>query len=256
MKKCVFVTYGTSQYAGALTRIRREATATRWFTDVRVLGPADIPSSYRNSLKEILNCPKGGGYWIWKPLILREQLRRLSNNDILVYADAGCHVNKKGDFARYLGIIEGSPFGSLSFEMAFIKEQWTHPRVFEHFSVACNDTIRTSGQYIATILPFRVCDRVRELVEVVCDVVDNDPLLFTDLEIPTSSSLLFQQCRHDQSIWSVAKKKLGTTAIPDETWSSDWATLINVPIQARRLRSAESRSTKLRRWFKSIVGLR
>lgn len=38
---------------------------------------------------EVLAQPRGAGYWLWKPWLIREALRGLNPGDLLVYSDAG-----------------------------------------------------------------------------------------------------------------------------------------------------------------------
>lgn len=42
--------------------------------------------------KDILESDRGAGYWLWKPYIIYNNLLRLSNNDILIYTDAGVEI--------------------------------------------------------------------------------------------------------------------------------------------------------------------
>lgn len=39
--------------------------------------------------KEILDMLRGGGYWLWKPYIIQETLKKMEYNDVLLYIDAG-----------------------------------------------------------------------------------------------------------------------------------------------------------------------
>lgn len=39
--------------------------------------------------REILDMPKGGGYWLWKPYIILETMRYLNDGDAVFYMDAG-----------------------------------------------------------------------------------------------------------------------------------------------------------------------
>jgi len=42
--------------------------------------------------KSTLDSPRGGGYWLWKPFIIKEELEDLKIGDILVYSDAGIEI--------------------------------------------------------------------------------------------------------------------------------------------------------------------
>ncbi len=40
----------------------------------------------------VLDRPRGGGYWLWKPFIIKETLRDMAEGDLLVYSDAGVEI--------------------------------------------------------------------------------------------------------------------------------------------------------------------
>jgi len=43
--------------------------------------------------KEILDMPRGAGYWLWKPYIIIEMLKKIEEGDIVFYMDAGDSIN-------------------------------------------------------------------------------------------------------------------------------------------------------------------
>ena len=71
-------------------------TARQWGAD-RVLeyGPGDIDDTFRRRNQEILDTPRGGGYYLWKPYFYRKAYDELGENDYLVYIDSGAvYVNQ------------------------------------------------------------------------------------------------------------------------------------------------------------------
>lgn len=48
----------------------------------------DLPLSFKEENKHILNHIKGYGYCIWKPYIILEELNKLNDEDILIYIDS------------------------------------------------------------------------------------------------------------------------------------------------------------------------
>ena len=42
--------------------------------------------------ENVLNQDRGAGYWLWKPYIIYNNLRRLNDGDILIYTDAGVEI--------------------------------------------------------------------------------------------------------------------------------------------------------------------
>lgn len=42
--------------------------------------------------KAVLDKTRGGGYWLWKPFIIKETLKELDEDDVLIYSDAGMEI--------------------------------------------------------------------------------------------------------------------------------------------------------------------
>lgn len=49
---------------------------------------------YKN-YKEILDCPRGDGYWLWKPKIILDTFDKMKYGDVLLYTDAGDVLDMK-----------------------------------------------------------------------------------------------------------------------------------------------------------------
>lgn len=47
--------------------------------------------------KRLLDQPRGLGYWIWKPYIILETLKNLSEDDVVIYSDCGIEIIKSLD---------------------------------------------------------------------------------------------------------------------------------------------------------------
>ena len=96
------ITFGDG-YPGikdAAVRLCLQATELEWFYsvnkyDIEVLSNLD-PEWHVRHIGFIKNNMRGYGYWIWKPKIILESLKQLPENDILIYLDAGCELNKYG----------------------------------------------------------------------------------------------------------------------------------------------------------------
>lgn len=65
-------------------------TARQWGADRVIEYTAkDIDPAFREKNKEILNNPRGGGYYLWKPYVFYRGYQELGEGDYLVYTDAG-----------------------------------------------------------------------------------------------------------------------------------------------------------------------
>ena len=94
-KQIVFLTYGDFRFEESRKRIIEEAKATNIFTDCvleteSIVYDLEFHSALKDpKFREVFNIVKGGGCYIWKPYIIHKHLRRLKENDLLIYADAG-----------------------------------------------------------------------------------------------------------------------------------------------------------------------
>jgi hypothetical protein len=51
-----------------------------------------IGTEFYQKNQEILDMPRGAGYWIWKPYIILGALSKVNENDIVVYSDSGIEI--------------------------------------------------------------------------------------------------------------------------------------------------------------------
>ena len=56
---------------------------------VREYSPKDIPADFYAKNKFILDQPRGAGYWLWKPLIIKDALSTVGDGDYVFYVDSG-----------------------------------------------------------------------------------------------------------------------------------------------------------------------
>ena len=238
-----FVTYGDSKYCESKKRIEKEAISTNWFDSVNIFGPKDIDSEFAAKFQKVLRMPRGGGYWIWRIDIIKQMMDKVDEGDIIVYADAGCNLNKNGDkrFNEYLEKLENSKnnYGILSFQMHQHKEKtWTTREIFEYFDVSKNE-IKESGQYLGGVFFLKKNDHARLYLDKLNECINTNMLLITDV-YNRNQDLCFRDNRHDQSISSVLRKIIGSEVIPrDETYVVPFGgeESMNYPIWATRSRN-------------------
>lgn len=86
------VNYATSRYYKSQEKLNQ--SALRWGVDkVISFREQDLRrTSFYNKNKKILQQPRGGGYWIWKPYIILKVMSKIKENDIVIYCDSGMKV--------------------------------------------------------------------------------------------------------------------------------------------------------------------
>ena len=95
--KVILLSYATKEYS--LARKLLNFTGRLCGADkIIALSRKDlVKTGFYQQHKSILDQPRGAGYWLWKPYYILETLKKLEENDILIYADAGLFFKKKSN---------------------------------------------------------------------------------------------------------------------------------------------------------------
>lgn len=103
------VTFGAKSFGKDFSlsrcRLENEARDTGWFTDVFNYTSDDLLAYNRP-----FNQP-GAGWWWWKSVVCQLSLNKIKKNDIILYLDAGCSINIKGEkrFWEYVELCNSGP---------------------------------------------------------------------------------------------------------------------------------------------------
>ena len=220
--KIHFITYGNKLFERAKRRIVKEAKDLYTFSSIKAYGPGDLKADFKEKYKDILNKRRGGGYWIWRYHLIDRLLNEMEENDIVIYLDAGCHLNRKGTdrFQEYLDLLKKSKYGMLSFQMHdAIEKIWTVKEIFRYFNIEESDEIANTGQYLGGILFIKKCHHSVDYIKRMLKILEDDRNLFTDYYNDKGQENYFKDNRHEQSVSSVLRKIIGSEVIPkDETF--------------------------------------
>jgi hypothetical protein len=233
-----FLTFGgpSSNYHSAVHRICTQASELNVFhnivgiTDHHLKDDKEFYDKHGRFLEEN---SRGYGYWLWKSYVVKKQLEKMNENDILLYADSGCvlNINGKKRLHEYFDMVQDSEYGIVSFQMGHIEKKWTKMDIFKHFDAY--DYLET-GQLVGGIFLIRKCEHSVNLVNTwyeTCHFYD----LINDSPSIENNHPDFSENRHDQSVWSIIRKKYGTYIIPsDETYFANWSDGNDYPILAMR----------------------
>jgi hypothetical protein len=235
----VFTSYGDDGYRRAKDRIKQEAASCLWFDKIEIFSPETLSRSFRHQFSSILSQKRGGGFWIWKLDILQQAFLAGNDGDIIVYCDAGCHINESGAnrFKEYLDILQDSEHGMLSFQMSYIEQTYTTEECFKALGIPSDSCIRTTGQIVGGILVAKRCDHTALILSEFHKLLTINPLIITDFYNRTQDSHFIDH-RHDQSILSVLRKKHGSVILEDETQFANFGCpkSLNSPFWATRIR--------------------
>lgn len=215
-----FVTYGNEKYEKAKRRLCNEATKSGWFSSVKGYGPDDLPPKFRDKYRKVLEQPRGGGYWLWKPMIVYESFKQMKEGEYLVYLDAGCVLNKQGKqrFQEYIDMFKYKEEGILSFQMHNqLEKWWTTREVFEYYDMDSNGKHANSGQLLGGVFILKKNIHSEEYLKQLVSITLTQSHLYTDQYNKNGRQQpWFKDNRHDQSISSLLRKKHGSIIIPKD----------------------------------------
>jgi len=112
LSKIHFITYGSDhRWIYALDRIAHEAKKCGVFDSITRYTPGMLDPDFAERYAPVLAQPRGGGYWIWKPQIIRQKLDEVGDGDVVVYADAGCRLRHKNtaELLQHIGKLRSVP---------------------------------------------------------------------------------------------------------------------------------------------------
>lgn len=263
MKK-FFVTFADSRLDKALLRMQNQAENLNFFDATFIYSEHNLDKNFLEDFNGKLSPgARGFGFWCWKPQVIIQLLNKMSLNDYLVYAEAGCHLNKNGShrFYDYFSLADQSETGIVGFRfpndfphLCFGQKlltrcdyQWTKGDVFDYFNVRHDPDITHTPMYNAGAIIIKKKKNTLKFFNQWLNAIREDFNLIND---SPSSSLNFEgfiEHRHDQSIYSILFKMNNVQVIDffelcprshedPKTYKNydSWQDLNNFPIHARR----------------------
>lgn len=238
-----FCTFGDSlRYRSSLCRIQQEAWMFQnalVFDEVCVYNERMLDDAFLQKSKT-MNC-RGYGYWSWKPQIVLQTLKKMNDGDVLVYSDAGTHLNLGGleKMKGYIELARTHDTHNIAFQMPHVEEMWNKMDLLARYPSAMQTEKHPwqTGQYAACAFVLQKTHQTVKMVEEWLEVcLDRHLIDDTPSVLPNHSD--FKEHRHDQSAWSLIRKKYGSAVLSDETWPCDgqWDLAHEYPFQAMRIR--------------------
>lgn len=215
-----FMTYGNHKYENSKKRLCKQAEEFNEFASIKAYGPQDLSEKFSKKYENILSQSRGGGYWLWKPMILYDKFKTMKEGEFLVYLDAGCHLNNEGKerFYEYINMLENSDCGILSFQMHNqIEKWWTIKEIFDYYNLDPNGEHANSGQFLGGVFILKKNKHSEEYVKKLISITLTQSELYTDkFNNNGNQASWFKDNRHDQSISSLLRKQMGTLIIPKD----------------------------------------
>lgn len=214
------ITFGAGgrNYIGSAERVAKYARQFPQIDQAIAYTDADLDEGYAALFPDFpTRYPRGFGLWSWKPYLIAREFARLSDGDILIYADGGCELNAAAQ-SRFQDYLEWTQdHGALLFQVPHQNKHFTKadPRLLP--DAAFGDC----GQIAATILMLHKTARTTAFVNQWLEMCsENDGELLKDVD-PSTQSPDFVDHRHDQSVLNAAAYAYDLPSMPDETHLGD-----------------------------------
>jgi hypothetical protein len=245
------ITYCDRAYHKRAEGISNNLETSRMFDTCSCFNEADIPGEYKETFPVdwFSSSRRGGGWWVWKPYIIRQALEGLGDDDMLLYVDCGCTINNTKNaetrMDEYIDLINHSQSKMLVFQLPSHPEvDWTNSHCINYMYKRYNvrDSQKCQIEQSSQIISGIIMMRKHEFTLKFCDewlyaAQADQGKLFSE-----HYSARGEKHRHDQSCLSlIYKMHQGDLIVPDETWfgsrsgfGSDVS--LNYPIWATRLK--------------------
>ena len=178
--------------------------------------------------KQILDMPRGGGYWLWKPYIINVTLKKLCEGDILIYLDSKYYFTKNfvpmyQEYMRDNEILiwKNRPNGNTHYmkqlcKMDVVVKYDMYQKVFEKHAIDC-----WAG--------FQIIKKTSNTISMMEDWLDMCCIYDDITDEPSNLPNLpgFYEHRHDQSLLSIVLHKYN---IPFNSLGTDFLQDVRNPV--------------------------
>jgi hypothetical protein len=219
--------YASREWNLTLERLVLEVQRSGLYESVQPFGPEDLEKvdpEFVVELQEILDLPRGGGYWLWKFPLIEHMLKTVPLGEFIFYIDAGSTVlsgtRGRDGLKRWLDEMNATPGKEI---LRFYypsgrrqESQWCVSRMFRAFNLTCDGPDPWSQcfgerQIPATLFLGRNGVALRETLAMIYDALSYDPWIITDVyweETKRVRGRQFNENRHDQCLLSISSKLL------------------------------------------------
>ena len=174
---------------------------------VKIYRPKDIDDTYWKAHKDILEQPRGAGYWLWKPYVILDALQNIQWNDCLMYMDAGVtYYSSVRPLAEQLDRDGQDIYFSSSF---WINEYWNKRDTYVLMNCDSESYYyanRVAAGYIMIKKTPGAINFIKAWQQYMEDarLATDQPSVCGKGELP-----LFKEHRHDESVLSILVKQFG-----------------------------------------------
>jgi len=168
----------------------------------------DIDVGFKNKYNSILSCHRGGGYWLWKPYIINETLKKINDDDIIFYMDSKYYfieefTNLYSDYMKNNDLLvwKNKPNDQLWYMKNWCKMDVIYK--YNMFDKVFNENVEDCWAGAIVVKKTKnTTQYIQEWLNMCC-IYEN----ITDSPSKIQNSNVFHEHRHDQSLLSIVLYK-------------------------------------------------
>ena len=208
-RRIIYLTYGDKCCEEAKRRACKAAFSFG-FNQCIPANASSLSLEFRQENKEVLEQPRGAGYWQWKPRLILDVYETMHPDDILVYADAGSFLNH--DPSLLLEALADEENGILLFGLCHHKMRTWCKRDAFILAEADEEKYYNANQFLASFIVVRPTNFARTFLERWLQLcLDKRALTDIPNELGQLNLPEFRDHRHDQALLSLVALKMGYT---------------------------------------------
>lgn len=203
-----FLVYNDNTHTKYLRQLIRSVEKYGSEFKIIIFNKRDIDREFVEKNKDILNCKRGGGYWLWKPYIINEVLKKVNHDDVVFYLDSSYYFfdNLSKLYSDYMINNDILVWKNKPNSLTEVMKYWCKMDVIIKYNMF-DKVFRESvvDCWAGAIIVKKTNNSVmyiQKWLNMCCNYED-----ITDSESKLANSHLFIDHRHDQSLLSIVMYK-------------------------------------------------
>jgi len=203
-----FLVYNDNTHNNYIDRLLHSVKTYGEEFNIIIYDKNDIDNEFMEKNNSILKCDRGGGYWLWKPYIINETLKKINYNDIIIYIDSKYYFieNFTKLYVDYMKNNDLLVWKNKPNEQIWYMKNWCKMGVihkYNMFDKVFNENAEDCwGGAMVLKKTENTINYIQEWLDMCC--VHED---ITDAESKIENAEIFIEHRHDQSLLSILLHK-------------------------------------------------
>ena len=176
---------------------------------------ANLDDKFINKNSNILNQPRGAGYWLWKPYIINKTLDLVDDGDIVFYTDSGSNFINPCQSLYDKVLLDKNQIILFELNSNHTNRNWVKRDCFYYLNLDSED-YANKVQILASFVILVKNEFTKKFVaEWLHSCEDYRVITDSPNECGLPNYNQFMDHRHDQSVLSLLGRKHNITTMPD-----------------------------------------